>query len=150
MATLFKRLWRVSRADEPDRALKILRRLSQTTYDRLTAEITALRMTGDIAGVVPLIEQELPRDPEKGPRWFVMPLAEPRTAILHGLQPMEIVAAFVPLAETLALLHDRGIHHRDIKPANLLSLDARLGSASPTSVSSNIPIAKTSRRHAPT
>lgn len=119
-------VWRVSRTGEPDRALKLLRRLSQTTYDRLTAEITALKMAGDVAGVIPLLEHELPRDPDQGPRWFVMPLAQPAATILRGRQPEEIVAAFVPLAETLALLHDRGIHHRDIKPANLLTLDGRL------------------------
>ena len=119
-------VWRVSRAGEPDRAMKLLRKLSQTTYDRLTAEITALKMAGDIAGIVPLLEHELPRDLDKGPRWFVMPLAQPAMTIVHGRKPEEIVAAFVPLAETLALLHDRGIHHRDIKPANLLTLDGRL------------------------
>ena len=119
-------VWRVSQAGEPDRALKILRRLSQTTFDRLTAEITALKMAGDIAGIVPLLEHELPHDPDKGPRWFMMPLAQTSSTYLHALKADEIVKAFVPLAETLALLHDRGIHHRDIKPANLLVLDSRL------------------------
>src|SRR5258708_37049330 len=104
-------VWRVSRAGEPDRALKLLRKLSQTTYDRLTAEITALKMAGDIAGIVPLLEHDLPRDPDKGPRWFVIPLAQPAPTILNGRKPADTVAAFVPLAETLALLHDRGIHH---------------------------------------
>lgn len=119
-------VWRVSRAGEPDRALKLLRNLSQTTLDRFTAEIAALKMAGDIAGIVPLLEHDLPLDPDKGPRWFVMPLAQPAATMLHGRKPEEIVAAFVPLAETLALLHGRGIFHRDIKPANLLTLGGRL------------------------
>ncbi|MHC2336315.1 protein kinase domain-containing protein [Bradyrhizobium sp. USDA 4454] len=119
-------VWRVSRPGEPDRALKKLKRLSATTLARLTAEITALKMADDIEGIVPLLEAELPHNPDKGPRWFVMPLAQPTSSVLRDRKADEIVAAFVPLAQTLAELHDRGIHHRDIKPPNLLVLNGRL------------------------
>lgn len=119
-------VWRVSRSGEPDRALKILRRLSQTTLARLEAEIEALKLAQHIAGIVPLIEHELPRDPETGPRWFVMPLAQRAGTLLDGKKPEEVVSAFVPLAATLASLHALDIYHRDIKPANLFALDERL------------------------
>ncbi|NEW86327.1 MULTISPECIES: serine/threonine protein kinase [Rhodopseudomonas] len=119
-------VWRVSRAGEPDRALKLLRNVRQTTLDRFTAEITALKMAGDIPGIIPLLEHELPRDPNKGPRWFVMPLAAPSVTINRDRKADQIVESFIPLAQTLALLHNRGIYHRDIKPANLLVLNERL------------------------
>lgn len=120
------RVWRVSAAGEPDRALKVLRNLSQAARLRIAAEIEALRLARDIEGVIPLLEHELPRDPATGPRWFVMPLATPLPMAMRGTPPERVVKEFAPLARTLAQLHARKIFHRDIKPANMLRLDGRL------------------------
>ncbi|PHY12972.1 hypothetical protein CSW58_08950 [Caulobacter sp. B11] len=119
-------VWRVSREGEPDRALKILRRLSQTTRSRLEAEIKALEMAKHIDGIVPLLEHEIPHNADRGPQWFVMPLAEPLASAFRSQSAIDIVSPFVALARTLAELHELGIHHRDIKPANLLTLNGRL------------------------
>ncbi|WP_293920225.1 serine/threonine protein kinase [Sphingobium sp. UBA5915] len=119
-------VWRVSRAGQVDRALKILRNLSQTARDRIAAEIEALKLAEDVEGVIPLLEHDLPHDPAKGPRWFVMPLAIPAAGTFGKAPPEKVVTEFRLLAETLARLHERDIHHRDIKPANLLRLGGRL------------------------
>jgi hypothetical protein len=70
-------VWRVSRAGHVDRALKILRNLSQTARDRIAAEIEALKLAEDVKGIVPLLGHDLPHDRANGPRWFVVPLAVP-------------------------------------------------------------------------
>lgn len=119
-------VWRASSGGEPDRALKILRNLSQTARLRLAAEVEALRLARDIEGVIPLLEHDLPREPERGPRWFVMPLATPLPKTFPHTLPEKVVKEFRPLATTLAELHAREIYHRDIKPANLLRLEGRL------------------------
>lgn len=119
-------VWRVSRTGEPDRALKVLRNIGKLALDRLAAEIEALGLVVAIDGVVPLLEQDFPRDRASGPRWFVMPLAQPPSTLLAGKNAIEIVKLFIPLAETLAALHELGIHHRDIKLSNLLVLNNRL------------------------
>lgn len=119
-------VWRVSKAGEPDRALKNLRNLSAVARDRLAAEIDALRLAAGLEGIVPLLEHDLPFDATKAPRWFVMPIAENIITLFEKRDALGIVKLFVPLAKTLAELHALGIHHRDIKPANLLVLEGRL------------------------
>jgi len=119
-------VWRVSRAGQEDRALKLLRNHSQAARDRIAAEIEALKLAEDVEGVIPLLQHDLPRGPTNGPCWFVMPLALPAVGTFDKRAPEKVVADFVPLAETLARLHERDIHHRDIKPANLLWLGGRL------------------------
>ena len=119
-------VWRVSKPGSPDCAMKVLKRLSETTFARFAAEIDALKLASGISGIVPLIDHDLPRDPVKGPRWFVMPLAGKFESRISGREPITVVQEFVPLAETLAQLHSMAIHHRDIKPSNLLALGGRL------------------------
>jgi serine/threonine-protein kinase len=119
-------VWRVSKNGQPDRALKILRKLSPTTRDRLQAEIGALKMAAGVDGIVPLLDHDIPHNVDKGPQWFVMPMAAPPATAFKSREAVEIVRPFVALAQTLAQLHTLNIHHRDIKPANLLALDGRL------------------------
>jgi serine/threonine protein kinase len=121
-------VWHVSPAagTGEDRALKVLKRTSETIFTRFTAEIEALKRAKGIVGIVPLLDEDLNYNSEAGPRWYVMPLAEPITNGLTGASAIEIVEAFVPLARTLADLHMLGIHHRDIKLSNILFYEGRL------------------------
>lgn len=107
-------------------ALKVLKRTSDTIFSRFMAEIAALKMAKGIDGVIPLIDDDLPHSPTSKPRWYVMPIAGKFDDFLAAKDATDIVDAFVPLARTLAELHDLEIHHRDIKPANILSLKGRL------------------------
>jgi len=118
-------VWRASQAGRPDHAIKILRNLSQIAQDRLIAEIEGLNLAHGIEGVIPLVEHELPYASTKSARWFVMPLATPYS-VDGRVGAKSTVRRFLPLAETLAKLHEREIYHRDIKPANLLQLNGRL------------------------
>ena len=66
-----------------------------------------------IPGIIPIIysfEQEY---------WYTMPIAEPIMQYIKNKEIEEIVLGVVELAETLELLHNKGISHRDIKPANI-------------------------------
>ena len=93
-------VWRVSKAGEPDRALKNLRNLSAVARDRLAAEIDALRLAAGLEGIVPLLEHDLPFDATKAPRWFVMPIAENIITLFDKRDALGIVKLFVPLASS--------------------------------------------------
>ncbi|SEP40693.1 protein-tyrosine kinase [Methylobacterium sp. ap11] len=123
-------VWRVSPigGGGEDRALKLLKKTSNTVFARFTAEIHALKQAEAerVDGIVPLLDEDLHYGPDAGPRWYVMPLAEPGANGLAGQNAVGIAAAFIPLARTLADLHALGIHHRDIKPSNILQYRGRL------------------------
>ena len=66
-----------------------------------------------ILGIIPIIyscEEEY---------WYTMPIAELIMRHIKNKEIEEIVLGVVQLAETLELLHNKGISHRDIKPANI-------------------------------
>lgn len=83
-------------------------------------------MAATIDGVVPLVEHEIPHNGDRGPQWFVMPLAQKPETAFASTDAADIVRPFIAVARTLAELHALDIHHRDIKPANLLFLNNRL------------------------
>lgn len=119
-------VWRATKGSQPDRAIKVLQKVSATSYARFKAEVQALSMAGDIVGVIPILANHLPDLSSDEVRWFAMPLAERFDKFISGKKPIDIGKEFVLLAETLSELHRRQIFHRDIKPANLLALGGRL------------------------
>ncbi|WP_421990962.1 serine/threonine protein kinase [Qipengyuania sp.] len=112
--------------DETVYALKLLKRTSPAILGRFRAEIEALRRADGVAGIIPLVDYELPHKSDQDARWYVMPLAIQFHEFLNQKTPRQIVEAFVPLAGTLRDLHELEIYHRDIKPANILGLGDRL------------------------
>ncbi len=54
-------------------------------------------------------------------------LVRRRAAKLRGRSLAEVIAVLDPLAQALALAHDRGVAHRDIKPANIFLADSPEG-----------------------
>ncbi|NTG38805.1 protein kinase [Agrobacterium rhizogenes] len=106
-------------------AIKILHNLGKEPLTRFHNEITALRKLDNLEGIVPILDYEFPEG--KGSRpWYTMPMAKSSEAFLRNASAKAIVAEFVHLGETLAVLHTRKIAHRDIKPQNLLALKNRL------------------------
>ena len=119
-------VWEVSRRGFPNHALKLLKSIKQDTYDRFKSEISVLSDNQDIEGLIPLIDKNESALNASKPPWFVMPIATEFKKYNKGKTPLELAADFVELAETLEILHSRGISHRDIKPANILFLKNRL------------------------
>lgn len=87
---------------------------SNETKIRFINEMTiAKENTTTIPGIIPIIhscEKEY---------WYTMPIAEPIMQHIDNNGIIGIVMGVIQLAETLELLHDKGISHRDIKPANI-------------------------------
>lgn len=70
----------------------------------------------DLSGVIPIIDFS-----EEG-YWYVMPIAEKSMDVMKK-KKMDLnqrIVAFQTIADTLRVIHSRGITHRDIKPANIL------------------------------
>ncbi|MBY3381695.1 protein kinase domain-containing protein [Rhizobium laguerreae] len=117
-------VWRASRDDHPDVAIKILRNLGEEPYGRFRNEVGALRKLGALAGIMPMLDAGLPEG--KGHPWYAMPLAASSAEFLRDKDRKAIVSEFVRLGETLSVLHGKRIAHRDIKPQNLLGWKGRL------------------------
>ena len=120
-------VWRVEHVDSGElAALKEInaRRVDREPYQRFITEIETLRGLGDYPGVLPLIDDHVPKHPSEadGP-WLVMPIAQPiRTALAEADLPA-VVRAVQRIADTLARLQsEHGLGHRDVKPANLYEL----------------------------
>lgn len=100
-------------------ALKVLQRTSGDGYQRFRDEVATNRRVGDLPGVLPMIDAHLPDQPSKGdPAWIAMPIATPIAGVLDRAPLDVVVTAVQEVANTLALLHSRGIYHRDVKPGN--------------------------------
>lgn len=119
-------VWKCERDNEPQVAIKFLKRMSDVALARFKAETTALELAGKVAGIIPMIEQGDAMLSGRKVPWFSMPLAKPFNSRIERRSSAEIVREFLLLADTLAELHDLKIYHRDIKPANILALDDRL------------------------
>jgi len=104
-------------------AIKLLKKIRPTIYNRFRSEVEAMEKNQDISGVIPLVDKFLPEDVGDQVPWFVMPQAIKFSEWRKGKTVLEIVEGMLGLANTL---HQREFHHRDIKPANILFLKNRL------------------------
>jgi serine/threonine-protein kinase len=104
-------------------ALKILLKTKPIAYARFRDEIHVMRDSVGVQGILPIIDCELPEKLETARAWYAMPVATPIVVHLASATARDKVAAVASIAETLAVLHARGIRHRDIKPTNLLAKD---------------------------
>ncbi len=106
-------------------AIKELRthRVDREPYSRFRDEV-AFHMAGPYAGVLPVIDAEVPAMPSaEQPAWFAMPIAQTvRDALGDAPTLEEVVGAVHAYATTLAMLAEQSIHHRDLKPDNLFRL----------------------------
>lgn len=102
-------------------------KVNRTTQQRFQEEVRRMQqLTRDgVTGIVPVLDA----DPDDPPQWFVMPRAVKLRGVLSpGGRPAglrEVVEAIRQVADTLAVLAERGISHRDIKPDNLLHYQGR-------------------------
>ncbi|WP_435279730.1 protein kinase domain-containing protein [Streptomyces sp. 1222.5] len=103
------------------------RKVSAYTLQRYQEEVRRMQeLTRDgVTGIVPVLDA----DPDDPPQWFVMPKAtELREVLSPDGRPAElrgVVEAVRDVADTLAVLAERGISHRDIKPPNLMHYQGR-------------------------
>ena len=118
-------VWEVSREGHENHAMKLLKNTDAVTYNRFKAEIHILS-NHSIAGIIPLVESNLPNEPNDVTPWFVMPKAVPFERYTEEKSSIELAKQFVLLGKTLDELHSQSISHRDIKPENILFYKGRL------------------------
>lgn len=106
-------------------ALKILRNVQESTYNRFKIEVDFLKKN-KIDGVMPLLNFYLPENAKKEQAWYLMPLAETFKERVKQKDSLSIISEFIPLTQTIIELHGQNISHRDIKPDNLLYLNDRM------------------------
>ena len=116
-------VWRARRDELGEVALKILKtkRVQSEPYARFRREVDTLQRIGPMAGVLPLLDANIPAQPRAADRaWLAMPVAEPVVQALAEASTERLVEAGASLAETLAgLLEEHGLSRRDLKPSNL-------------------------------
>ncbi|MCU8030895.1 protein kinase [Shewanella sp. SM73] len=118
-------VWEASKDGFSNSAIKILKNIDETNYKRFVAEIHILSSV-KIAGVIDIIESNIPTSLQNDLPWFVMPKAVGIYESTNKMSTIQVAEQFVLLAETLAELHEREISHRDIKPENILCYSNRL------------------------
>ncbi len=117
-------VWATDPNDSKPVAVKVLRVPDRAeSYDRFAQEVRVhLEALRDVAGVLPLLEADVPKtDVITTPPFLVMPIATPLADHLgHSPTVDNVIDSLIPIAKTLArLLEQFGISHRDIKPSNL-------------------------------
>ena len=115
-------VWLAKKSDGSIGAIKTLQKLSPKAYQRFRDEIQVVTQNQGLSGVLPILEYNLPGKQSGQNPWYVMPVAITLEKHLAGNSHVQIIKAFLHLAECLAVLHQKGIGHRDIKPGNLFAL----------------------------
>ncbi len=103
-------------------ALKELYNSNTEKRTRFINEIDiASNNAASIPGIIPIITYN------KTEYWYTMPIAQSITKYIkqNQISIKSIVEGFIQLAETLELLHQKGISHRDIKPSNIYYYNQR-------------------------
>ncbi len=118
-------VWRCSKPDGSEAAVKILTKVKKIAYSRFRAEVKILSTNTDVPGILPILARSLPKDLNHATPWFAMPLATPIEKWARDASPYQRVLAIAEAAETMAELHRRNIYHRDLKPANLVYYNDR-------------------------
>jgi len=121
-------VWEATRDDtEGAVALKVIntRKVEREPYQRFVREIQFLRDHADLAGILPILDSNLPTNPTRSDEpWLAMPIATPISRSLAGRTLPEVVAAVAAITATLAGLEaDFDVAHRDVKPGNLYELN---------------------------
>ncbi|MCC2955337.1 protein kinase [Massilia sp. IC2-477] len=119
-------VWKAARVGETSVAIKILKSITDETYERFKVETSILESLGTTRGIIPLLQKFIPADKSGPAPWFAMPIAQPFAEYVQGKVWKEIVDDFIKLAGVIEDLHARKIAHRDIKPANFLFYDGQL------------------------
>jgi hypothetical protein len=106
-----------------DVALKVLKtkQAQSEPYARFRQEVETHKRIGERAGVLPLLDADVPAAPSASKRaWLAMPRADRLDVALRGASVETVADAMAGIAETLAgLLEEFGLGHRDLKPSNL-------------------------------
>lgn len=120
-------VWEVSKPDVKNHAIKILKSVQETAFERFKSEIDVISKHSDIGGIIEIVDKYIPDKIGDGKTpWFVMPIATEFVEYRKGKTHLQIANDFLLLARTLSKLHKKDIAHRDIKPANILFYKDRL------------------------
>ena len=113
-------VWTCKNTEGTVYAIKILKSIRQKAYQRFIDEATVIRQNADVPGLLPIMDYFLPSDPRGRAPFYVMPVAANSESELASPSLAYCVTAIRQIADTLRILHQRGISHRDIKPGNIL------------------------------
>ena len=118
-------VWAAENAGGNQVAIKLLMKTKTVAYTRFRQEVAVLKLLAGIDGILPILDSDLPLDPDAQRPWYAMPIATPLLQAIADKETRERLRFIAEAAETMAQLHARNIFHRDIKPANLLSFGGK-------------------------
>jgi serine/threonine-protein kinase len=118
-------VWLAAGPNGKKAALKILIKLKDSSLARFKDEITALNLAAGVPGVLPILDSHLPKRVGTDRPWYAMSVAVPLLDATKNASTTEKVERIAEVAETMSILHKKGIAHRDIKPGNLLLYEQR-------------------------
>jgi serine/threonine protein kinase/N-acetylneuraminic acid mutarotase len=122
-------VWESKHDDGSVAAVKCIKSQKPTSepYQRFVNEVKIQQQLTAVPGLLPLIGAYLPHKPsDADPAWLAMPIAQGIKSFLGDSPKLEeVIEVIAGIAETLALLAEKGISHRDIKPGNLYVYQGR-------------------------
>ena len=115
------RVFKATKSDGTVGALKLFYKTNKKTLGRYKSEILAMQVLSGISGVLPLLDEYVPRSHKGNNKiWFVLPVATPLTHSVSPADYISILKAVARISSTIMQMHDIGMAHRDIKPSNML------------------------------